>query len=42
MLIVAAVLAFFLGGFVANAIATMDEIKIQKIEANANEKHEKD
>jgi hypothetical protein len=34
MLIVVAVLAFFLGGFVAKGIATMDETKVQQIEAN--------
>jgi hypothetical protein len=34
MLIVVAVLAFFLGGFVAKGIATMDENKVQQIEAN--------
>jgi hypothetical protein len=40
MLIVVAVLAFFLGGYVAKGIATMDETKVQQIEANTKIKNQ--
>jgi hypothetical protein len=35
MVVVVAVLAFFLGGYVAKGIATMDEAKVHQIEANS-------
>lgn len=38
MLVVVAVLAFFFGGYVAKGIATMDEVKVQQIEANTKSK----
>lgn len=40
MLIVVAVLAFFLGGYVAKGIATMDETKVQQIEADIKFKNQ--
>jgi hypothetical protein len=40
MLIVVAVLAFFLGGYVAKSIATVDETKVQQIEANIKSKNQ--
>jgi|LakMenEpi03Aug12_release.lakeMendotaPanAssembly.Ray.scaffolds.fasta_scaffold5928057_1 hypothetical protein len=39
MLIAVAVLAFFLGGYVAKGIATMDDTKVQQIEANTKIKN---
>jgi len=35
MIVAVAVLAFFLGGYVAKGIATMDETKVHQIEANS-------
>jgi hypothetical protein len=35
MLVVVAVLAFFLGGYVSKGIATMDEAKVHQIETNS-------
>jgi hypothetical protein len=40
MLVVVAVLAFFLGGYVAKGIATMDEVKVQQIEADTKSKNQ--
>jgi hypothetical protein len=39
MLVAVAVLAFFLGGYVAKGVATMDETKVQQIEANSKSKN---